>query len=80
MSSVDGLSPQERLILAEIELELQHSGARLASRLDEFNAKAAQEGPQRFAAHVSRWEVAAVLAMVVLMSAILTLVILTCGR
>ncbi|WP_043625708.1 DUF3040 domain-containing protein [Nonomuraea candida] len=75
---MEGLSPQERLILAAIEMELRDSGARLADRLEDFNARAAQEGPQRFAAPVSRWEVAAVLAMVLLVSAILTLVILTC--
>jgi hypothetical protein len=76
---MEGLSPQERLILAAIEVELRDNAGRLAGRIEEFNAKAAQEGPQRFAAHVSHWEVAAVLAMVVLMSAILTLVALTCG-
>ncbi|MEV4172616.1 MULTISPECIES: hypothetical protein [unclassified Nonomuraea] len=76
---MDSLSPQERLILAEIELELLHGGARLAGRFEEFNARACREGPQRFAPHVSRWEVVAILAIVLAVTAVLTLVILSCG-
>ncbi|MFC7110636.1 hypothetical protein ACFQQB_65785 [Nonomuraea rubra] len=41
---MDGLSPRERLVLAAIELELRRSGEHLASRLNEFNERAAQEG------------------------------------
>ncbi|MCF6475435.1 DUF3040 domain-containing protein [Nonomuraea sp. MG754425] len=77
---MDGLSPRERIVLAAIELELRHSGERLATRLNEFNQRAGQDGPQRFAAHVSRGELAAVLAMVLIMAGILTLVAITCGK
>ncbi|GAA2212316.1 hypothetical protein GCM10009850_077780 [Nonomuraea monospora] len=80
MDGVDGLSPQERLVLAEIELELRHSGERLASRLNEFNERAAEGGPRRFGDHVSRGEVAVVAAMVLILTGILTLVIVTCGK
>ncbi|GAA4937401.1 hypothetical protein HD597_004693 [Nonomuraea thailandensis] len=77
---MDGLSPRERLALAAIELELLRSGERLASRLSEFNERAEQDGPRRFCDHVSRTEVAAVAAMALLLAAILTLVIVTCGK
>ncbi|MET8868580.1 DUF3040 domain-containing protein [Nonomuraea sp. NPDC049421] len=75
---MDGLSPHERLILAEIELELRHTEARLANRLSAFNARAGEDGPQRFAPQVSNWEVVAVLAMVLLISGIMTLFVLSC--
>ncbi|MFB4269764.1 DUF3040 domain-containing protein [Nonomuraea sp. GTA35] len=77
---VDGLSPRERHVLAAIELELRRSGERLASRLTEFNERAAQDGPRRFGDHVSRTEVAVVAAMALILSGILTLVIVTCGK
>ncbi|MGR6920212.1 DUF3040 domain-containing protein [[Actinomadura] parvosata] len=77
---MDGLSPRERLMLAAIELELRQSGERLASRLNEFNERAEREGPDRFADHVSRAEVAAVAAMVLILTGIMTLVIVTCGK
>ncbi|MFC7586166.1 DUF3040 domain-containing protein [Nonomuraea antimicrobica] len=75
---MEGLSPQERLILEAIEVELKNSGPGLAHRLDAFNAQAARQGPQRFAAHVSGWEVAGVLAMVVLLCVIMTLLVVSC--
>ncbi|GAA2833792.1 DUF3040 domain-containing protein [Nonomuraea rubra] len=77
---MDGLSPRERLVLAAIELELRRSGEHLASRLNEFNERAAQEGPRRFADHVSRTEVAVVAVMVLVLTTIVTLVIVTCGK
>ncbi|UBU18168.1 DUF3040 domain-containing protein [Nonomuraea gerenzanensis] len=75
---MDGLSPQERLVLAAIELELRHNGERLASRLSEFNERAEREGPRRFCDHVSRAEVAVVGVMVLILTGIVTLVIVTC--
>ncbi|MEV5323207.1 DUF3040 domain-containing protein [Nonomuraea fastidiosa] len=78
MSIVDGLSPHEQLILAEIELELRHTEARLASRLSAFNARVGEDNPQRFASQVGNWEVAAVLGMVLLISALVTLFVLSC--
>ncbi|MGW0808710.1 hypothetical protein [Nonomuraea sp. NPDC002799] len=75
-----GLSREEQLILAAIELELQYSRPRLAGHLDAFNARADRQGPQRFASHVSRRELIAVFGVVLVMSALMTLVILCYGR
>ncbi|WP_188197789.1 DUF3040 domain-containing protein [Nonomuraea sp. SYSU D8015] len=70
---------QEQLILAAIEKEFRRSVPRLAGRLDAFSARAHQEGPQRFAPHVSRGEILAILGIVLVLSALMTIMVVATG-
>jgi hypothetical protein len=73
------LSDQERDLLAAIEQNLRWRDPAFARRIDALNAIPRRDGPQRYACHVSGWEIICILLTVIILATLLVFATLAAG-